>query len=156
MKAIKNFFSEIWTLLVIALVGRPTAYDLVFKKEKETGDEKRWRDDNKSTERTMRYTVVLCATDVIVEQDLHRLVIRHVRTLEGRGFMASIENLRTGTVRSNGSVFIIERGEDNAYLNAMKEGHQLLLSVIKEYNDGFKRFLEYSNRQKALAQKRLN
>lgn len=126
MKTIQRFFLAILTFITSWLNGSSN------KKNVAEGLW-RWRDDRTSPshERPTVHSVVICAEDIVHERRSLRLVIRHVRTLEGRGFMASVEDTRGGGI-SNGTVFLIE--DDSARNKAVIEGLTILTERLDEIN----------------------
>jgi hypothetical protein len=87
-----------------------------------------WRDDGRSQEEqpTLDY-VVLCSEDRVATIGLFTLILEHVRTAQGKGFMSSVR-FHYGNI-NNGSVHL---GVDELdHLAAAKEGMSMLFDSLE-------------------------
>lgn len=93
-----------------------------------------WRDDklNPSDSPTAQ-VVVYCAEDRVYRCENFVLVIGHVRALDGKGFMPSVQSTRHMKVH-NGSVAIGQ--DEKAYDRAIAQGMAILHEEIEQGKHG--------------------
>lgn len=87
-----------------------------------------WRDDNRSSEQPTVDKIVICAEDVAEEGVDYNLVICHVRSLEGRGFIPSVRSRRTNDMQ-NGDLVL---GPDDLAYDLTKVMGSMLLAEKEE------------------------
>ncbi|MFA5184909.1 MAG: hypothetical protein WC551_00270 [Patescibacteria group bacterium] len=92
------------------------------------GPLEKWRDDVHPDEQPTVRSVVTCARDVICEKDIFQLIIHHVLSIHGKGFVASVRCITGGPC---GVVHLGTTSE--AYAKAMEEGSYLLAKELEEF-----------------------
>ena len=91
-----------------------------------------WRDDNLDPNGYPSFqSVRVCAEDQVETGSIYKLVIVHVETVTGKGFMPSVRILGGG-VKQNGVSHLGE--DDSAFENALVEGRHLMKRGNEDLN----------------------
>ena len=96
----------------------------------ETTNEK-WRDDRETTEQPSGWGCVIHAEDPVTKESVFEVVVRHVNTREGKGFLPCLRTSRGGGGTKNGIICLGTNAD--AFVQAVKQGRSMLKAAIVEY-----------------------